>query len=302
MSGEPARRAILGPEGRGMPETLNIVLAQLSPRLRQTDANIETMGRIVAGHPDADLAVFPELFLSGYTTVEVGELAVDPEGQEVGRVAEIARENSTAVLFGAAERVGDGYANSAIHVDRNGTLSGVYRKTHLFGSEREAFLPGDELLVVDLEGFRAGLMICFDVEFPEVARALARAGADLLVTISANMEPFGPDHRVFSTARALENGLPHAYVNQIGRGEEFTFTGGTFAVSADGDPLADAGSAGEEVLDLELELPARSSVRPDYLGQVRPPLPVIEQGPRRSENVRAGDGTTPGSEPAWTKG
>ncbi len=84
-------------------------------------------------------------------------------------------------------------------------------------------------------------MICFDVEFPEVARSLALAGADLLVTISANMDPFGRDHDVFVTARALENGLPHLYVNQVGRGEAFTFAGGTMAVSADGDRLAEAG-------------------------------------------------------------
>ena len=277
-----------------MPESLNVVLAQLSPLLRRPDANIESMSRTVAEHPEADLVVFPELFLSGYTTVGVEELAVDPEGPEVERVAKIARDNSTAMIFGAPERVSGEVANSAIYIDRTGALAGVYRKTHLFGSEREAYHPGDELLIVDLEGFKAGLMICFDVEFPEVARALARAGADLLVTISANMEPFGPDHRVFSTARALENGVPHAYVHQIGRGEEFTFTGGTFAVSVDGDSLADAGSAGEEVLALELHLPARSSVRPDYLGQLRPPLPVIEHGPLRSENVRSGDGIDSG--------
>ena len=258
-----------------MPQTLNIVLAQLSPRLRRTEANLETMSRVVAEHPQADLVVFPELFLSGYTTTGLEELGVDPEGREVERVAKIAGDNSAAVIFGAPERFGGGHANSAVYVDRNGTLAGVYRKTHLFGSEREAFVPGDAQLVVDLEGLRVGLMICFDVEFPEVARALAQAGADLLVTISANMEPFGPDHRVFSTARALENGLPHAYVNQIGRGEEFTFTGGTFAVSSDGDYLSDAGPMSEEVLEIELEFPAKSSVRPDYLGQLRSPFPTV---------------------------
>ena len=256
-----------------MPQALNIVLAQLSPQLRQTNANIETMSSTIVEHPEADLILFPELFLSGYTTVGLEELAVDPEGPEVGRVAGVAKDNSTAVIFGAPERFGEGYANSAIYIDRNGALAGVYRKTHLFGSEREAYLQGDELLVVDLDGSRAGLMICFDVEFPEVARALARAGSDLLLTISANMEPFGRDHHVFCTARALENGLPHAYVNQIGAGEEFTFVGGTMVVSADGDLLAEPSSA-EEVLDFELELPARSSVRPDYLGQLRSPFPA----------------------------
>jgi predicted amidohydrolase len=258
-----------------MTQALNIVLAQLSPRLRRTNDNIETMVGTIAEHPEADLILFPELFMSGYTTVGLEEVAVDPEGPEVGRVAEAAKENSTAVVFGAPERFGVGYANSAIYIERNGTVAGIYRKTYLFGSEREAYLPGDELLVVDLAGPKAGLMICFDVEFPEVARALAQAGADLLLTISANMEPFERDHHVFCTSRALENGLPHAYVNQIGTGEEFTFVGGTMAVSADGDILAETASAGEEVLGIELELPAKSSVRPDYLGQLRSRFPTV---------------------------
>ncbi len=270
-----------------MPRTLTIALAQLSPRLRQTKANIETICRIVFDHPEADLVVFPELFLSGYTTNRLEELAVDLEKQMVERIVEAAKENSTAVIFGAPEHFGGAYANSAIYIDRNGTLAGIYRKTHLYGAEREAYLPGDELLIVNLEGLKVGLMICFDVEFPEVARALAGAGADLFITISANMEPFERDHQVFCTARALENGVPHAYVNQIGRGEEFTFTGGTLAVSADGNFLAEAGSVGEKVLDVELDLPAKSNVRPDYLGQLRSSLPVMmnQEGKGRRQRL-----------------
>ncbi len=94
-------------------------------------------------------------------------------------------------------------------MDERGTIAAVYRKVQLFGGdESDAFVAGDELLVVEFCGVKVGLMICFDVEFPEVARSLARAGAELLVTISANMEPFGNDHAVFVSARALENGLP----------------------------------------------------------------------------------------------
>ena len=266
---------------------LTIALAQLSPQLRQTEANVETIGRILSEHPEADLAVFPELFLSGYTTNRLEELAVDLENPMIEHIAGAAKKNSTAIVFGAVERFNGGYANSAVYIDRYGTLAGIYRKTHLYGAEREAYLPGDELLIANLEGSKVGLMICFDVEFPEVARALAEAGADLLITISANMEPFERDHQVFCTARALENGVPHAYVNQVGRGEEFTFTGGTLAVSADGDFLAEAGSAGERVLDIELDLPAKSKVRPDYLGQLRSPLPVMmtEQSAKQRDSV-----------------
>lgn len=257
-----------------MSGALTAVLAQLNPQLRQNKTNIETICRVTAEYPEADLVIFPELFLSGYTTDQLADLAVSADGPAVERIAEAAKENSTAMIFGVPERFGHGYANSAVCIDRRGRLVGVYRKTHLYGAEREAYLPGDELLIVELAGWRIGLMICFDVEFPEVARALARAEADLLVTISANMEPFAHDHRVFSMARALEDGIPHVYVNQVGRGEEFTFTGGTLAVTSDGDLLAEASSTEEEVHEIEVSLPGRSSVRPDYLGQLRSPLPV----------------------------
>jgi predicted amidohydrolase len=121
-------------------------------------------------------------------------------------------------------------------------------------------------------------MICFDVEFPEISRALATAGANLLVTISANMGPFGRDHDVYATARALENSLDHVYVNQGGKGETFTFAGGTMAISADGEPLA-AASAAEDVVKTSLDLSARNEkrpkdLRPDYLKESRGPLPV----------------------------
>jgi predicted amidohydrolase len=240
------------------------------------------MHEVVTGPPDADLVVFPELFLSGYTTEEPGRLAIAPEGPEVEAVAHAARESGSAVVFGAPEGAGREVFNSAFCIDGDGTLAGVYRKTHLFGDEVGAFAAGDELLVVDLAGVRVGVMICFDVEFPEVARALAVAGAEMLVTISANMDPFGRDHDVFSTARALENGLPHLYVNQVGPGERFTFAGGTLAVSPDGDALARAGRD-EGVVEADVGLSARNEerpeeLRPDYLRERRPPLPVRRPG------------------------
>jgi predicted amidohydrolase len=257
---------------------LNVLLAQLSPKLRDVGVNMETTEEVLAHSTGLDLAVFPELFLGGYTTRGVDDLALDLGGPEVARMARLARESDTAMIFGLHERVSDGVANSAVCLDRRGNLAGTYRMTHLFGEERGAFVAGDELLIVDLDGVDTGLMICFDVEFPEVARALATAGANFLVTISANMDPFGRDHNVFATARALENGLAHVYVNQVGKGETFTFAGGTIAISADGARLA-AASTTEDVVEMTLDLFARNEkrpkdLRPDYLKESRLPLPV----------------------------
>jgi predicted amidohydrolase len=259
---------------------MNMVLAQLRPAPRDTSRNLETVRKTVAEGGDVDLVVFPELFLSGYTTSKPEELALDLEGSEINAIARLARENSTAVILGVPERAPAGIANSAVCVDRSGDITGSYRKTHLFGRERHAYVAGNELLIVDLDGVRAGIMICFDVEFPEVARALVKAGANLLVTISANMDPFGRDHEVFATARALENSVPHLYANQVGRGEAFTFAGGTMIVSADGDRPVEAGAAEEKVIRHELDLSGRSAerpedLRPDYLKEMRGQLPVV---------------------------
>jgi predicted amidohydrolase len=272
-------------------KALNVLLAQLQPKLRDVAGNVGTVGEVLARNAGTDLTVFPELFLGGYSTRAVNELALDLDGPEVAQMARLAREGDTALIFGLNERVSDGVANSAVCLDRRGNLAGTYRKTHLFGEEREAFVAGDELMIIDLDGIETGLMICFDLEFPEVARALATAGADFLVTISANMNPFGRDHDVFATARALENGLAHVYVNQVGRGETFTFAGGTMAISADGERLAAAG-ASEDVVAASLDLAARSeerpeALRPDYLKESRGPLPVRRTGfrERPSENL-----------------
>jgi predicted amidohydrolase len=261
-----------------MPEPVNIALAQLSPRLRRTEANIETMRRVVADYPEADLIVFPELYVSGYVLDGIEELALHPDSPELQSIADIARENSTALIFGAPERVEGGVANSAFCVDERGTVAAVYRKVQLFGGdESDAFVAGEELIVVELCGVKIGLMICFDVEFPEVARALARGGADLFVTISANMEPFGNDHAVFCSARALENGLPHVYVNQVGPAGDLNFVGGSTIVSADGELDVQAGSSEEELPSVRLLLPARSNVRQDYLSELRTPLPGVKK-------------------------
>jgi predicted amidohydrolase len=261
-----------------MPETVNIALAQLSPRLRETEANIKMVRKVVAEHPEADLVVFPELFLSGYTLAHIDELAVQRDSPELKSVADIARESSTALIFGAAERVSEGIANSAFCVDEQGAIVGVYRKVQLYGGEEsDAFVAGDELLIVELCGLKMGIMICFDVEFPEVARSLAWAGAELLLTISANMEPFGNDHAVFVSARALENGLPHVYVNQVGPVEEnLTFVGGSTVVSSDGEIYAQASSSKEEIPSVRLLLPAKSNLREDYLSQLRSPMPRVK--------------------------
>jgi predicted amidohydrolase len=250
---------------------VQVTLAQLAPTPRDVRGNLSRALELVASDA-GDLLVLPELFLPGYELEDVEPLAVDLDGPELGELREAARDAGTAVVVGIAERVDGGVANSAVCIDAAGELAGVYRKTHPFGDERDAYAAGEELVTVELGGRVLGLMICFDMEFPEVARALADRGADMLVTISANMPPFELDHDVFARARALENGLPHVYVNRVGEEDGLPFSGGSLALDPDARVLAAAGPEKERIVTAEIGPPGRRDPRTRYRELLRDEL------------------------------
>ncbi|TML85531.1 MAG: carbon-nitrogen hydrolase [Actinobacteria bacterium] len=251
------------------------LLAQMASVPGSPAANAERAAAALAAHPDVEIAVFPELFLGGYELARLADSARPADCAELRTIAEAAEAVSTAVAVGFAERNTDGtFSNSVACIDRDGSLAAVYRKTQLFGAEREAFRAGDALVVVRLAGLAVALLVCFDVEFPEPARQLARAGAELLVTVSANMEPFGPDHELATRARALENRLPHVYVNGVGTIGGLQLVGLSRSVGPSGDVLAQAG-AEEELLVALVARPGTDDERVDYLRHLPDPLDII---------------------------
>jgi predicted amidohydrolase len=250
---------------------LKAVLAQLAPAPTDLAANVDAVLTMLAGHDEGELIVFPELFLCGYDLSTVHRLAIDVDGPELGQIRSAASKRRVSVVIGLAERRDGRPANTAVAIDGRGEVAGVYRKTHLFGDENTAFSPGDRLEPVPLAGRNLGLMICFDVEFPEVARTLAARGANTLLTIAANMAPSGPEHDLASRARALENGLPHLYVNRVGDERGLTFVGLSRSISPWGRTLAEA-DAGECPLAVEVGAPGAADERLDYAAQLRPEL------------------------------
>jgi predicted amidohydrolase len=243
---------------------MHVTLAQLAPRPRDVRANVARAREVIAANAATDLVVLPELFLPGYELEDVEPLAVELDGPELTELREAARDAGIGAVVGLAERMDGGVANSAVCIDAAGEVAAVYRKTHPFGAERSAYVAGEELVTVELGGRVLGLMICFDMEFPEVARALAERGADLLVTISANSPPFELDHDVFARARALENGLPHVYVNRVGEEDGLRFSGGSLALDPDARVLAEAGPEEERVVSAEIGPPGRRDPRTRY--------------------------------------
>jgi predicted amidohydrolase len=254
---------------------MRALLAQLACRIGDLAGNTARAVDAIESHPDVDIAVFPELYLSGYTYRDLEVVARDPECEELQEIAAAARDAGTAVVIGFAERHSKGVSISAACIDEEGSLAGVYRKTNLFDSESKAgFVEGEEFLILDLAGRRVAPLICFDIEFPEPARQVALAGADLLVTASANMDPFYIDHAVGTVARAHENRLPHLYTNLVGEGDGLTFVGASRSIAPTGETLVEASRDREELLVVPVAEQGGFDERTDYQRYIRPPRPV----------------------------
>ena len=220
----------------------------------------------------AGLLVTPELFVTGY---DIGDVEAWADEPLVDRVADVARRHGTGVLAGLPERVGSGVGNCAALVDETGQVRARYTKAHLFGElDRGRFAAGDELVVTtEFHGVRIALLICYDVEFPEAARAAALAGADLLAVPTAQMEPFAFVADVVIPARAWENQIYLAYTNHIGREAGTVYVGRSSIVAPDGSVLQ---RAVEEpallVADVDTEVVAEARRANPYLHDRRTDL------------------------------
>jgi predicted amidohydrolase len=259
---------------------MEALLAQMSCRIGDVSGNVDRAIDAVRRHPDVDIAVFPELYVSGYTYRDLRSLAIRPDGPELHAIADAAAEAETAVVIGFTEDAGEHIYNSAACIDERGDVVGVYRKTYLFPSERDAgFTDGEEIVVVDLARRRVAPLICFDIEFPEPARQAMLAGAELLVTCSANMDPYYLDHEIGSRARAHENRRPHLYANMTGAGDGLTFVGASRSIAPTGEVLVEASRDREELLVVPVVETGGFDVRTDYPRWLRPPLRVARQAP-----------------------
>jgi predicted amidohydrolase len=228
-----------------------------------------------ASEGGARLVVFPELFLCGYALGEdVARHAERADGPAAAEVARIAAGARISILYGYPERAGARIYNSARLIDRSGRPVANYRKTHLYGAwERRVFAPGDALVTAEIDGLRLGILICYDVEFPETVRALALAGTDLAVVPTALIRPFDGVARTLVPARALENQVYVAYAGLCGAEGDTGYCGLSCIVGPDGMDIARAGRRPKLLLaELDTAVMVASRRLNPYLIDRRPGL------------------------------
>ncbi|WP_193433102.1 MULTISPECIES: carbon-nitrogen hydrolase family protein [Streptomyces] len=257
---------------------LRTALLQSSGQLGSVAENLTALDEAAAraAAAGAGLLVAPELFLTGYAIGDdIARLAEPADGASAKAIAEIAARHGVGVVYGYPERAGETVFNSAQLIGPDGARLANYRKTHLFGGfERDSFRPGEQAVVqAELGGVRVGIMICYDVEFPENVRAHALAGTDLLVVPTAQMHPFQFVAESVVPVRAFENQMYVAYVNRVGPEGEFEFVGLSTLAGPDGIARARAGR-GEDLVfgDVDPEFLAASRENNPYLRDRRPGL------------------------------
>ncbi len=186
----------------------SIHILQFTVALGNPDENIRRAEQLIKKPTivKGDLIVLPEMFSSGFLYDNLEEMARE-SGKAVDWMKSTARSLGVAMAGSVPEKTDNGIANSMLFVDENGTVLGSYNKIHLFpltGEER-AFAPGNRPIVLSWSGLRIGLMICFDLRFPELSRRLCLDGADMIL-VSAQWPEARIEH--FSNlvcVRAMEN-------------------------------------------------------------------------------------------------
>ncbi|CAI0720139.1 carbon-nitrogen hydrolase family protein [Serratia grimesii] len=232
---------------------MEITLAQLPSRegcvadnLAQALAFIERYGQM------SGVILFPETHLTGFAAAQGDtDYALQRDGDELAQLVQASRQYDVALVTGFLERTPEGVFNSTVLITPEQGIYLHYRKTHLWPDERTSVLPGDALVCGDWRGTRIGLLICYDLEFPENARALAMMGCQLLLITNGNMDPYGPVHRHAAIARAQDNQIFVAMTNRCGEGDGLQFAGESLIV----DPLGrDVAGLGRDAGALSVEL------------------------------------------------
>jgi predicted amidohydrolase/alkylhydroperoxidase/carboxymuconolactone decarboxylase family protein YurZ len=285
---------------------VKVAVAQVRAAVLDVEENLCRVERVIAeaASGGAGLVVLPELVATGYTLDLAGLSAAAEGGDGGGPVlsawSRLAREHEVAVIGGFVERDGLSLYNSVAVIDRGGQVLGTYRKLHLFGDESTVFRPGDRgLPIFVLDGIKVGVLVCYDLRFPEAARLLALRGAELIAAPAAWVTGFdasdeGSGERIGQVAGALvQANLNQVYIacsDQCAATDEFRFLGRSLVASPFGKPVVGP-------LDADSEELALAEVDPEVARDARERAPGISPREDRRTDVYAlrmvGEDTAP---------
>ncbi|MCB6611584.1 nitrilase-related carbon-nitrogen hydrolase [[Clostridium] symbiosum] len=239
-----------------------LAMVQMDCSFLDKEANIEKASHMVreAAQNGASLVCLPEAFNTGYLGTDIPamkEMAETLEGPTVTQMRKLAKELKiylVAPIIFAAEN--GGTENTAVLISDEGIIEGTYSKTHPVGDERTYFQRGKDYPVWDTKLGKIGIVICYDVCFPETSRILALEGAQLMLVPAAwrASHYFKEWWDLNLACRALDNLFYVAAVNRCGQSGEEIFAGKSQVISPVGEVLAAFGVEEEGILYQEIDL------------------------------------------------
>ena len=260
---------------------LRIALWQQPGLCGQADAMVDRLSVLLDSRALAqvDLLVLPEMWTSGYFDADAVIGASEPaDGPWQTRIAALAQTHGLAIALGYPELHGSMRYNSVRLFDADGSALLSYRKVNLWGDyERTLFAAGDTPSdIARFRGWRIGFSICYDTEFPETVRDLARRGADLVLAPTACGQEFPLVAEAVIRVRALENGVWLAFANRSGSEHGYRFDGKSAIVGPDGIVRARA-EHDDALLFATLDPAAMAAARDDtpYLREIRWAAPSL---------------------------
>ena len=210
-----------------------------------------------ASNGGAKIVVFPELITTGYLSPEaIAPLAESIPGPTTSRLAEIARSHDISMDVGIAEKTDSARYNTMLLIGPDGGELLRYHKVHLWDTERKWADPGDRFDVVESDGVKLGMWICYDTRFPEAARSLAISGAELALVGSAWLGP-SDEWELAICSRAMDNGIFVAA--SALQGQEYR--GGSLIVDPHGVVIARGNEGEETVVFADVDLAVASEFR-----------------------------------------
>ena len=251
---------------------MKVTCLQMDMKLGCPDENFAKAEQMIrqAMSEQPDVLVLPETWNTGFFPKENLPSLCDRDGQRVkAEIGALAKEYRVNIVAGSVSNLRDGKVyNTAMVFERTGQCIASYDKTHLFTpmGEDDYFTPGDHLCRFQLDGVQCGIIICYDVRFPELTRSLTVPGLDVLFVVSQWPKVRTFHLRTLTTARAIENQMFVVCCNSCGTAGETVYGGNSAIIDPWGELLA---AAGEQ----EQKLTAQCAL--ETLTQIRNTIPVF---------------------------
>jgi predicted amidohydrolase len=258
---------------------MKIALAQIRSWPGEVTRNTRTIVKRIrdAATLECDAVVLPEMSDTGYHMPTIVKTASSWEGGVYAEVAGVAAEVKLTVIAGLSERVGSDVYNSLALIGADGRLIAKYRKAHLITAEpiceQNYIRPGDQITLCDVSGFSVGLLTCYDIRFPELARRLALSGAEILVVPAAWPLLRLKHWETINACRAIENQVYVAAVNRVGDDQGLVFGGSSMLLDPYGTILTSASEIDDTLLTGEISK--------EHLAEIRGRMKVYQD--RREE-------------------